>query len=247
MRIGRSVTAVASFTMLAAACGASEVRDAGRPPPIRSAPPMRLETAFAARGPTTPRDFDLGLLVPGGARVRRVWFLHGGRVRDQVLVEWVRSRRASLYAQDFPERVRWGLTLWTQTPPSTPNFWAPWTGVAIPLARVPPGAPYTGVALADVTSDGHPDVLLEQYPHTNHGCGPHVVIATLRNRGTWRLFQSWLCETTLRGERGLLALDLPRYGPGDGVCCWSKELALRLRWNGRRYVTVSARLVRVRR
>lgn len=214
---------------------------------VESAPPTRLSVIRKVRGPNDPHDFDLSMLIPPGTRLRQVWFIHGGRKPDQVLVEWVRSRIVSLYWQDFPETVPWGLTLWTQTPPKPGDFQAPWKGVAIPLLKSPPGAPNIRVAFADVTSDRHPDVLVEQYPGTNHGCGPHQVVATLSHGRTWRIFRSRLCETTLRGSKGLLALDMPYYLPGDSVCCWSKVEKLRLRWSGKRYVTVSDVIVSVRR
>jgi hypothetical protein len=59
-------------------------------------------------------------------------------VRDQVLVEWVRSKSVSLYGGDFSDSVRWGLTLWTQTPFTPADCQAPWKGVAIPLLRLAP-------------------------------------------------------------------------------------------------------------
>jgi hypothetical protein len=207
---------------------------------------VRLPVTARTRGPNDPHDFDLSLLIPRGARLRQVWFVHGGRQANEVLVEWIRTRAASIYAQDFPRDVRWGLTLWTQTPRRI-DFQAPWKGVAIPVLRAPPAAQLLRVALADVTGDRHPDVLVEQYPYTNHGCGPHRVFATLAHGVTWRIFSRWLCETTLRGSDGLLALDLPYYEPGDSVCCWSKVEKLRPRWNGRRYVTAPDRVVRARR
>jgi hypothetical protein len=163
-----------------------------------------------------------------------------------VLVEWVRSNTVSLYGDDFSDSVQWGLTLWTQTPPTPADYQAPWKGVAIPLAKLAPGAPNMRVALADVTSDGHPDVLVEQYPHTNHGCGPHEVVATLADGRSWRIFRTELCETTLRGNSGLLALDLPYYVDGDSVCCWSKVEKVRLRWNAHRFVKAYDRIVRAR-
>jgi hypothetical protein len=234
-----------------AGCGGSEEKPrtfaAGRKHLAVPSPPARLPVVASTRGPNDPHDFDLLLLIPHGTRLRQVWFIHGGRKPDQVLVEWVRSRIASLYSMDFPENVPWGLTLWTQTPHKPNEFQAPWKGVAIPLLKSPPGAPEIRVAFADVTSDRHPDVLVEQYPGTNHGCGPHQVVATLSRGKTWRIFRSSLCESTLRGSKGLLALDMPYYLPGDSVCCWSKVEKLRLRWSGKRYVTVSDVIVSVRR
>jgi hypothetical protein len=202
-----------------------------------------LPVVGRVRGPDDPHELDLSLLIPRRSRLRQVWFLHGGRQPDQVLVEWIRSRTVSVYGGDFPDSVRWGLTLWTQTPLSPANYQAPWKAVAIPLLKLAPGSPNMRLRLGDVTGDGHPDLLLEQYPHTNHGCGPHQVVATLKHGATWRVFRADLCETPLRGSGGLLALDLPHYERGDSVCCWSKIEKLRLRWNGRRYVTVSDRIV----
>lgn len=206
--------------------------------------PERLPVVARTRGPNDPHDFDLSLLIPRRSRMRQVWFIHGGHARDQVLVEWVRSKTVSLYGYLFSDAVPWGLTLWTQTPVAPADYQAPWKGVAIPLLRLAPGAPNMRVALGDVTSDGHPDVLVEQYPHTNHGCGPHEVVTTLAHGRSWRIFRAAdLCETTLHGSRGLLALDLPYYGDGDSVCCWSKVKKIRLRWNGRRFVKAYDRIV----
>ena len=115
----------------------------------------------------------------------------------------------------------------------------------MPLIRVAPASSTLRVAVGDVTNDRHPDVLVEQYPHTNHGCGPHEVVATLRNGRTVRAFRdATLCETTLYGVDGLLALDLPVYDRNDGVCCWSKVRKLRLRWQRDHYVVASDRTVK---
>lgn len=239
--------ALAALSVLLAGLSGWSWSGAGKPPKhltVRSAPTMRLPVIATARGPNNPHDFDLALLIPRGTRLRQVWFLHGGRQPDQVLVEWLRSNTVSLYGDHFPDTVRWGLTLWTQTPPTPADYIAPWKGVAIPLMKLAPGAPNMRVSLRDVTSDGHPDVLVEQYPHTNHGCGPHQVVATVTKGTSWRIFRAWLCETTLRGSGGFLALDLPHYERGDSVCCWSKVEKLRLRWDGHSYVTASDRIVR---
>ena len=213
---------------------------------VRSGPPLPLRVVAATRGPNDPHDFDLSQLVPPGTRLRQLWYLHGGRKPDQVLVEWIRTSRISLYWQDLPSNVRWGLTLWTQTPRKF-DFQAPWRGTALPLIKWPPGAPGLQVRLADVTGDGHPDVLYEQWPGTNHGCGPHQVAATLGGGQVWRVFNAApMCETNMYGVRGLLALDVPLWGTRDSVCCWSRVQKVRLRWTGRRWLVASARVLRVR-
>src|SRR5439155_6860954 len=97
---------------------------------IRPGRPVRLPVTATTRGPNDPHDFDLSLLIPDRGRLRQVWFVHGGRLPDQMLVEWVRSRTASVYGQAFPDSVRWGLTLWTQTPRRPADFQADWKGVA---------------------------------------------------------------------------------------------------------------------
>jgi hypothetical protein len=80
---------------------------------------------------------------------------------------------------------------------------------------------------------------------TNHGCGPHQIFATSARGVSTRVFSSYLCETILHGDDGLLALDLP-YGVGmDAVCCPSFEEHLRLRWSGNRYVTDSVHFQRL--
>ncbi len=241
------VIALAAMPMLVVGLRGAGYSASGKPEKhqiVRSAPPVRLPVLFRTRGPNDPHDFDLSFLIPRRARLRQVWFIHGDRKPDQVLVEWIRSRRISLY-DDFREGVPWGLTLWTQTPRRV-DYQAPWKGVAIQLIKVSPGSPNLRVAFADVTSDGHPDALVEQYPGTNHGCGPHQVVATMSDGSAWRTFRQWMCETDLRGSNGLLALDLPYYLPGDSVCCWSKVEKVRLRWNGHRYIKVSDRIIRHR-
>src|SRR5919199_1276306 len=151
--MGRAVALVAVASRAAGAGSAAKL-------PFRSSPPLRLPFVAQTRGPNDPHELDLSLLIPRGTRLRQVWFIHGGRKRDQVLVEWVRSRRVSVYAGDFGDDVRWGLTLWTQAPARL-SYQAPWKGVALPLLKLAPGAPNMRLALEDVTGDRHPDVLLE--------------------------------------------------------------------------------------
>lgn len=239
---GLGALAILFLTCVTAAAGASGRSDLV---PLKLVAPTRLPVVVRALGPDNPHQFDLSQLIPRNTRLRQVWYLHGGQSPDQVLVEWVKSKRVSTYG-DFPDDVRWGLTLWARRA-GPPNFQTRWQGVAVPLVKVAPAPTTLSVAIADVTGDRHPDVLVEQYPHTNHGCGPHEAIATLAAGRTWRVFgPTRLCETTLHAAHGLLALDLPVYSPSDSVCCWSHVRPLRLRWTGRRYVVASSGLVPAR-
>jgi len=45
-------------------------------------------------------------------------------------------------------------------------------------------------------------------------------------------------------KRRFAGAHLPYYEPGESVCCWSKVEKLRLRWDGRRYLTALDRIVR---
>jgi hypothetical protein len=98
------LTALSAFVV---GCGAREEPAADRFPLPK---PRPLTPTFAALSPTDPHDFDLVQLVPRHTRLRQVWFLRGGRIDEQVLVEWV-TGKPSLYG-DSPDDIRWGLTLW---------------------------------------------------------------------------------------------------------------------------------------
>jgi hypothetical protein len=212
--------------------------------PVRLTAPSKLPVTTRTRAPNTnPHEFDLSMLVPQRARVRQVWFIHGGSRPEQILVEWIRNASPAIFAQDIPDSIPWGLTLWTPSRRKDADDQVRWIGVALPLLKVSPAVENLRVVTADVTGDGHPDVLVEQYPHTNHGCGPHEVVATMPDRTSWRIFHTSLCETTLRGVRGLLALDLPDYRNGDSVCCPSRIDKVRFRWTGSRYVVATDRVV----
>lgn len=115
-------------------------------PPFHLTSPSRLPVVETTRGPNDPHDFDLSLLIPRGTRLRQLWYIHGGRQPDQILVEWIRSPHVSMYDHVFPDSVRWGLTLWTQEPRRGADFQAPWKGVALPLLKTAPGAPDLRVA-----------------------------------------------------------------------------------------------------
>jgi hypothetical protein len=200
-------------------------------------------------------DLDLSRLIPARAQVNRVWYVQRKDFRDAILIEWTdpTKRFAHGLGKLGPRPFRWGLRLWTSTPTYGP---APagrprrlydgsrWRAVDIPVVKRmgTAGPNMSRIAFADVTSDGVPDLLFEQAPGTNHGCGPHQIFATSRSGVTTRTFSSYMCETMLQSDHGLLALDMPYYIRNDAMCCPSFRESLLLRWNGSRYVTASLRI-----
>jgi hypothetical protein len=207
---------------------------------IHTAPPLRLHVLRILSGDDDPHFFDLSQLIPRGSRASQVWYASSRKLHRQVLVEWTERHRHFRHGFMSPEPFRWGLTLWTETSATR------WHAVKIPIIGwAPPDPVDIRIAFGDATGDGRPDLLFEQDPMTNHGCGPHQIFATSARGVTTRVFSSYLCETILRGDHGLLALDMPYSVGMDSVCCPSFEEHLRLRWSGSRYVTASVRFQRL--
>ena len=199
-----------------------------KPRAVDTAPPHQLRVIGGPLGDVDPHDFDLSQLIPKGSHATHVWYPR----HRQILVQWTDPHRYFPVGKLGRTASR-GLRLWTE---STSHRWQ---AVDIPVVHGPPG---DSVDFADVTGDGRADLLFEQYPGTNHGCGPHEVFSTSRQAFTTRVFSAYMCETTLRADHGLLALDLPYYTHNDSMCCWSYTEYLRLRWNGRKFVQTSVRM-----
>jgi hypothetical protein len=192
-----------------------------KPLVIHTAPPTHLPVVRTLRGDDDPHAFDLSRLAPRRSRVEQVWFAPSRKLHRQLLVEWTERHKHFRYGHMYPEPFRWGLVLWTETSAVR------WQAANIPIVRwAPPDSSMLRIAFADVTGDGRPDLLFEQDPMTNHGCGPHQIFAT----------------TVLGGDHGLLALDMPYYLRNNAMCCPSFYEHLRLRWNGQRYVRASLRI-----
>jgi hypothetical protein len=201
-----------------------------KPRVIHTAPARQLPVARTLRGDYEAHDFDLSQLIPRGSRINRVWYAPARGYHRQVLVEWTDPHTYVRWGHLGQRIARWGLTLWSSTG-------SRWQAVRIPAIEFPgPGPADIHIAFADVTGDGRADLLFEQDPGTNHGCGPHQVFATSPHGVTTRVFSSYLCETPLGGDHGLLALDMPNYIRNDAMCCASFREDLRLRWDGRRFV-----------
>lgn len=211
-----------------------------KPLAIHTAPPLQLHVVRTTFGTDDPHFFSLSRLIPRGSRVEQVWYAPARRLHRQVLVEWTQRHRHFRHGHMSPEPFWWGLTLWTETSDFR------WQAVNIPIVRwAPPASQDLRITFADVTGDRRPDLLFEQDPMTNHGCGPHQIFATSSRGFTTRIFSSYLCETILRGDHGLLALDLPYSVGMDSVCCPSFIEHLHLRWNGSRYVRDSVHFQRL--
>jgi hypothetical protein len=205
-----------------------------KPLVVHIAPPLRLHVISTLPGDDRPHDLNLAQLIPARTHVMQVWFTGGGGQPSQVLVEWLQNKPIR---EDGPYSAHWGLRLWTFKPRRTR-----WQAVNIAVLRaIGPGAPFTSVALADVTGDGHRDVLIQQ--QWNQGCGPHEVVATFANGEVWRIFSAGpLCNADFEAAHGPLRVDMPYFTDHEPVCCPNKHEDLRLRWNGRRYVTASVHI-----
>jgi hypothetical protein len=231
--------AIAALTVAGAAVGIGVYAwpaSAKLPKPIviRSDQAQRLPVVRTFETPFHVHDFDLSQLIPRGSRVERVWYPTAKKNHEQVLVEWIDPHRYYPVGKNG-RTPSWGLRLWSETGRR-------YQAVDLPIQRADGNSGEIRVALADVTGDGRPDVLFEQYPGTNHACGPHQVFTTSPRGVTTRAFSHYLCETGLFGDHGLLALNMPYYVHNDSMCCASFRENLRLRWDGRRFVQDSVRV-----
>ena len=167
-----------------------------RPLTVHIAPALRLSVVRTFRDYTYDvHDLDLSYLIPPRARLSRVWYLQRKDFRDTVLVEWTERNKHFTHGHMTPRPFRWGLRLWTSVPTfgSARHLYdgSRWRAVNVPIVRWAPPAPnMVRIAFADVTGDGHPDLLFEQDPITNHGCGPHQVFATSATGVITRVFSS---------------------------------------------------------
>jgi hypothetical protein len=228
--------AIAALVIVGAAAGIAVYAwpaSARLPKPfvVHTAPPWQLPVVSTLSGDYQAHDFDLSQLVPRGSRIDRVWYAPARRYHQQVLVQWTDPHRHARWGK-LTREPRWGMTLWSFTG-------SRWRAVNIPVVQV---SPTIRVAFADVTGDKRADLLFEEAPGTNHGCGPHEIFATSPPGVTTRVFSSYMCETTLRGEDGLLALDMPYYLRNDAMCCATFRENLRLRWDGHRFVQDSVHI-----
>lgn len=196
-----------------------------------------------------PRDLDLNDLVPSAGRIDHVWYVPAGRTVPEVVVAWSYPGRRVLSA---PSDERYALTLWhpDHVTPGTAR-WTPHT--LFQDSPFPFGS--TSVRTADVTGDGHPDLLVTiECNLCNHATASASIYAdvgqkVLRIYGNGFLDGSKgehvgvrgreISETAWGARRGLVWFDEPR--GGSSVCCPAYRVQTFLRWQRGRWRTVMSR------
>ena len=124
-----------------------------------------------------PRELDLNDLVPASARIHHVWYVPAGRTVPEVVVGWSRRGR---HVPSALSDERYSLTLWH------PDRLTAWTARWTPHALLR-GSPFpfgvTSVRTADVTGDGHLDLLVTfECNGCNHAVAAVSIYADLSRR-----------------------------------------------------------------
>jgi hypothetical protein len=230
------LTSVSGLLVDAAVAAAPASRPA--PPPVEGTP--------------NPRDLDLADLVPRSGRLDYVWYVPAGRAVPQVVVAWhFRDRRPVV---GWDDHRRYVLTLWSPED-VTPGAarWVPHT-----LIRASP-FPLVGrsVRLADVSGDGHDDLLVTvMCSECNHATAVASIYAQIRGRVRRIYGHGYLgvvkgpghdagvhgrviSETGWGARDGMVWFDTPV--GGSSVCCPAFRLQTFLRWTSHGWRTVAQR------
>ena len=228
--------------------GTASRRASSSPRPSDAPLSLRLR---AFDGPIGAHDLDLSDLVPAAGRLDHVWYVARGSRDPQVVVGWNHQLRRQIAG--YPRR--YVLTVWSsvRVGPGTAR-WKP--------ATLVPASPFPfdgrSIRLADVTGDGHDDLLTTIVcSDCNHGAAVVSVFgyvgATMRRiygRGSFDWGKGALHASlsgrvigeTWWGTRGsLLWFDEPR--GGMSVCCPAYRLQTFLLWTGHGWRTVLRRRV----
>lgn len=222
---------IAVIASLAAALGAS----------CASAGPPAHRIVY---GSFDPHSLDLASLIPRGSAIDGVWFVPAGRKRPQIAIVW---RRRSGPVDSYGGGLRFSLTIWN--PEGKPR----WGSVRWVEHRLVRASPFSiGVRLADVTHDGHADLLVDIAPPGggNNGAEWVSVFATF-GRHVRRILGACgdtkygrVCGRGVDGDwgthGGLLWFDEPR--GGSAACCPDYYVRYTLRWSRRGWRTRITRL-----
>lgn len=207
------------------------------------APPLRLGVVHAGHD---PRTIDLASVVPRGGTLDHVWFVPAGGGSPQLVVAWQRPPGPGSRRWGMEGGRHWQLTLWNPQRVDRGSVrWVPHVLVAASPFPIADWVGRSGVRLADVTGDGHDDLLVSVgCTGCNHGTTVISVIATfgahvrrIYGAGRWTdekdpgtLRGRTIAETTWGARNGRLWFDEPR--GGTSVCCPAFRLHYELQWTG---------------
>jgi hypothetical protein len=221
------------------------------------APPQRLAVAtmrvasrslapLADRSPD-PHDIALGELAPRGSAIDHVWFVAKGSSAPEVAVAW---RIHFAGDTDFGLQDRSALTLWHPVVRGVGRVtWVPHTLIR---ASPYPFSAWRSVRLADVTGDGHGDLLVTiECAECNHATatisvyrtgvrprkiyGDGVFYAGKSTSADHAVHGRTISETEWGARAGLLWFDAGGY-------VWSPfRTRTLLRWTNRGWRTVERR------
>jgi hypothetical protein len=182
-------------------------------------------------------------LVPAGGKIEHVWRVPPGTGVAEVVVGW--SRRGCRLFKGSPAGRCYALTVWRHGDHTTLFGHSPF-----------PFQP-SSVRTADVTGDGHRDLLVTiECNVCNHAAATAAVFADQNGRmrliyGS-RLYE-WspgigtpgrsIVETAWGARRGLVWFDVPHYGPQSSMCCPDYRIQTFLRWAGSRWQVSRSRKV----
>lgn len=222
-----------------------------------AASPAALPNAprpHSVEGSPDPRDLDLADLVPSRARLNHVWYIPAGKTTPQVVTAWQFRDLRPVLGWDDPRRFV--VTLWNPERVTRASArWVPHTlirGSPFPLSG-------RSIRLADVTRDGHDDLLVTvACSDCNHGTAVASIYATFgdtvrRIYGTGYLGVAKgrghdphvqgrvIIETFWGARRGIVWFDQP--GGGSSVCCPTFRLQTFMRWTPRGWRTINRRRV----
>jgi hypothetical protein len=179
----------------------------------------------------------MAAILPSTARLDQRWRIPAsGREPSQMLVLWhARVLDAPKGGALYPETL-YRLILWTPTRQLSASRWR-WTAFGVMVTNAPVGNEEQ-VTLADLTGDGHPEVL-SHYIWGNHNGGPFSVVATVAARPRCVLCSSKWFETYWHVHAGTLHVDVPDFQGNDSLCCPSGVFHLTYGWNGARLVVTN--------
>jgi hypothetical protein len=208
----------------------------------------------AVVGSPDPRDVDLADLVPRGGTVNHVWYVPAGRTVPQIVVAWQFRDPAPVVG--WNDSRRYVLTLWTPRRSQGRPRWVP--------QRLIRASPFSlsgqSVRLADVTSDGHDDLLVTvMCSDCNHGTAVASIYASFGSRARRiygngylsvrkarrghdaRVEGRLIAETAWGARHGVVWFDVP--GHATSVCCPVDRLQTFIGWTGQGWRTIARRRV----